>query len=53
VLASFVEDANIFLDVQDQQGDSEEIIEQKVINEEYKIWKKNSPLLYDMMFAYV
>jgi histone-binding protein RBBP4 len=29
------------------------IAEQKVINEEYKIWKKNVPFLYDMLYAYV
>jgi histone-binding protein RBBP4 len=27
-------------------------MEQKVINEEYKIWKKNTPFLYDMLYAY-
>jgi hypothetical protein len=30
--------------------DDEEYMEQKVINEEYKVWKKNSVFLYDMMF---
>ena len=25
--------------------------EQKVINEEYKIWKKNSMFLYDLMYG--
>jgi histone-binding protein RBBP4 len=24
-----------------------------VVNEEYKIWKKHTPLLYDLLFAYV
>ena len=28
-------------------------MEQKIINEEYKIWKKNSVWLYDQLFAYV
>ena len=33
-------------------GDADnEFIEQKIINEEYKIWKKNSVWLYDMMYA--
>lgn len=27
------------------------IAAQKVINEEYKIWKKNSPFLYDVMYG--
>lgn len=35
----------------DVQG-NEEYMEQKVINEEYKIWKKNSVFLYDMMFRF-
>ena len=25
--------------------------EQKVINEEYKTWKKNAPFLYDMILS--
>ncbi|KAF1981407.1 WD40 repeat-like protein [Aulographum hederae CBS 113979] len=29
----------------------EEKMEQKMINEEYKIWKKNCPLIYDMIYA--
>lgn len=28
-----------------------EAVEQKVINEEYKIWKKNSVFLYDIMYG--
>ncbi|KAF2421054.1 WD40 repeat-like protein [Tothia fuscella] len=31
--------------------DSKEIMEQKIINEEYKIWKKNTPFLYDLLYA--
>ncbi|KAI9697510.1 MAG: Histone acetyltransferase type B subunit 2 [Bogoriella megaspora] len=31
--------------------DEEKLVEQKVINEEYKIWKKNAPLLYDFMLT--
>ena len=30
---------------------AEEELEQKAINEEYKIWKKNSPFLYDMVMS--
>jgi hypothetical protein len=40
-------------DALEDQEDSQEVIEQKLINEEYKIWKKNSPFLYDMIYAYV
>jgi histone-binding protein RBBP4 len=29
----------------------QEAAEQKIINEEYKIWKKNSVFLYDMMYG--
>jgi histone-binding protein RBBP4 len=28
-----------------------ELMEQKLINEEYKIWKKNAPFLYDLLYA--
>jgi len=30
---------------------TEEEVEQKTINEEYKIWKKNSPFLYDLILS--
>jgi hypothetical protein len=30
----------------------ERISEEKVINEEYKIWKKNSPFLYDLVITH-
>eukprot|EP00124_Ichthyophonus_hoferi_P001310 Ihof_evm11s64 gene=Ihof_evmTU11s64 len=29
-----------------------EALEQRIINEEYKIWKKNSPFLYDMLLVH-
>lgn len=35
----------------DQPGMEETETEQKVINEEYKTWKKNSPFLYDMILS--
>lgn len=38
-------------DALEDQEDTQELIEQKLVNEEYKIWKKNSPFLYDMMYA--
>lgn len=28
------------------------VIEEKVINEEYKVWKKNSPFLYDLVITH-
>ena len=29
----------------------DEQMEEKIINEEYKTWKKNAPFLYDMMLS--
>ncbi|KAK3952112.1 WD40-repeat-containing domain protein [Pseudoneurospora amorphoporcata] len=37
------------VDVNMEEDDAE--AEQRLINEEYKIWKKNSPFLYDMMLS--
>jgi histone-binding protein RBBP4 len=34
----------------DQEQEQAEA-EQKIINEEYKIWKKNSVFLYDLMYG--
>ena len=31
--------------------EDEEIGQKKLINEEYKIWKKNSVFLYDIMYS--
>lgn len=35
-------------------GDQEyaEEAEDQIINEEYKIWKKNSPFLYDLLLSH-
>ena len=30
----------------------EEAVEERVVNEEYKIWKKNTPFLYDMVMTH-
>jgi hypothetical protein len=30
---------------------ADKINEQKIINEEYKIWKKNAPFLYDLILS--
>ena len=34
-----------------EEDREDEIKEEKIVNEEYKIWKKNSPFLYDMMLS--
>jgi histone-binding protein RBBP4 len=34
-----------------QEIDDREIVERKLINEEYKMWKKNSVFLYDLMYG--
>lgn len=33
-----------------QEDVEDEHTEQKVINEEYKMWKKNTPFLYDAIY---
>ncbi|KAK3684755.1 WD40-repeat-containing domain protein [Podospora appendiculata] len=35
----------------DEQDDADNDQEQRIINEEYKTWKKNSPFLYDMILS--
>lgn len=30
----------------------DESVEEKLINEEYKIWKKNTPFLYDLVMTH-
>ena len=30
----------------------DEAVEERVINEEYKIWKKNTPFLYDLVMTH-
>ncbi|KAK2743546.1 Histone acetyltransferase type B subunit 2 [Myotisia sp. PD_48] len=34
-----------------EEDHEEEITEEKIINEEYKTWKKNAPFLYDMILS--
>ena len=43
-------DADCFADMTGQGNDDAETIQNKIINEEYKIWKKNSVFLYDVMY---
>ena len=33
-------------------GEFEDNIEEKTINEEYKIWKKNAPFLYNLVITH-
>lgn len=48
----FIRLTEIFADPMDYQQESEDDhMEQKIINEEYKIWKKNSVWLYDQLYA--
>jgi len=35
-----------------QEEDSNEEIDDHIINDEYKIWKKNSPFLYDTLITH-
>jgi len=39
------------VDVLDQQESTAAEIDNKIINEEYKIWKKNAVFLYDIMYS--
>ncbi|KAK9461135.1 WD40-repeat-containing domain protein [Lipomyces oligophaga] len=40
------------IEMDDQERIAEEnIVSEKIINEEYKIWKKNSPFLYDLVIS--
>ncbi|CRK01612.1 hypothetical protein BN1723_008784 [Verticillium longisporum] len=39
------------VDVVDMHQEDDENMEQRLINEEYKTWKKNSPFLYDMILS--
>ena len=34
-----------------EEEQDHERIEEKIINEEYKTWKKNAPFLYDLMLS--
>lgn len=34
------------------QGEESRIEQEKVINEEYKVWKKNAPYLYDLVVTH-
>ena len=34
-----------------EEEQEDERMEEKIVNEEYKTWKKNAPFLYDMMLS--
>eukprot|EP00123_Amoebidium_parasiticum_P000598 comp11441_c0_seq1/m.5857 comp11441_c0_seq1/g.5857 ORF comp11441_c0_seq1/g.5857 comp11441_c0_seq1/m.5857 type:complete len:423 (-) comp11441_c0_seq1:16-1284(-) len=36
----------------DEQDPDSEVLTQRLINEEYKVWRKNSPFLYDMVLVH-
>ncbi|XP_014784609.1 histone-binding protein RBBP4 isoform X3 [Octopus bimaculoides] len=36
----------------DKDGGFDDAVEERVINEEYKIWKKNTPFLYDLVMTH-
>uniref|UniRef100_A0AAY4AIA9 Histone-binding protein RBBP4-like N-terminal domain-containing protein n=1 Tax=Denticeps clupeoides TaxID=299321 RepID=A0AAY4AIA9_9TELE len=36
----------------DKEGPFDDAVEERVINEEYKIWKKNTPFLYDLVMTH-
>uniref|UniRef100_A0A4W6FQQ2 Histone-binding protein RBBP4-like N-terminal domain-containing protein n=1 Tax=Lates calcarifer TaxID=8187 RepID=A0A4W6FQQ2_LATCA len=35
-----------------EAGTFDDAVEERVINEEYKIWKKNTPFLYDLVMTH-
>ncbi|KAF2734620.1 WD40 repeat-like protein [Polyplosphaeria fusca] len=44
-------DETMSVDALDREEQDQEAVENKIINEEYKIWKKNSVFLYDLMYG--
>ena len=45
------DDADHLVIVSEQLNGDDDVIEEKVINEEYKTWKKNAPFLYDVILS--
>ena len=43
--------ANIAISTDYNAEHEDELTEEKIINEEYKTWKKNAPFLYDLMLS--
>ena len=46
-----VSQTNILTVVTMDEEREEEQMEEKIVNEEYKTWKKNAPFLYDLMLS--
>lgn len=44
-------DSNTYERAVEVDDQDEEKMQEKIINEEYKTWKKNAPFLYDMMLS--
>jgi len=42
----------VILAIPDEEATANDIFEEKLINEEYKIWKKNTPFLYDLVMTH-
>ena len=50
---SVVKGEQIELSMADKENEQfDEAVEERVINEEYKIWKKNTPFLYDLVMTH-
>ncbi|KAG5513743.1 hypothetical protein PMAC_000781 [Pneumocystis sp. 'macacae'] len=47
----FQQDTSITMNAEEREAE-EQIVAEKLINEEYKIWKKNSPFLYDLIVTH-
>ena len=44
---------SIEINMADKENEQfDEAVEERVINEEYKIWKKNTPFLYDLVMTH-
>lgn len=49
---SHVKNSGINDDEVMDQEDNQDVLQEKMINEEYKIWKKNAPYLYDLVVTH-
>ena len=53
VLVIFFKFTPMLFQMGDKENDQfDEAVEERVINEEYKIWKKNTPFLYDLVMTH-
>ena len=51
-IISFIKNVLILYYALSGAGGYDDAIEERVINEEYKIWKKNTPFLYDLVMTH-